>query len=275
MVRLLALQMTSGPNVQDNLNWVEKKLANCGDLTNTIVVLPECFACFGTRDGRLLEVAETKGAGQIQDALKRLARTYGCYIVSGTLPLKTECEDKFSASALLFEPSGNVIAEYQKIHLFDVAVSDGTKNYCESKYTQPGNKVVVVDTPLGKIGMAVCYDIRFSGLFDAMGDIDILVIPAAFTRVTGEAHWHTLLRSRAIEKQCFVVAANQTGIHANQRETFGHSLVYSPWGKKLAEITEPTGACGAEVDISERNTLAAKMPVASHNMFRSYFVKSS
>jgi len=156
--------------------------------------------------------------------------------------------------------------------MFDVSVNDATGSYKESRTTEPGDSVVTVETPIGNIGLAVCYDVRFPGLFTAMGDIDILVLPAAFTQRTGEAHWHALLKARAIEKQCFVVAANQTGIHANGRETYGHSLVLSPWGKTLAELETDKGVVAASVDIAERKTIKQNMPVAEHNRFRSHFV---
>lgn len=273
MVNLVALQMTSEPDIERNLNFVAKSLAKLAVTGDTLVVLPECFACFGTRDGTLLTVAETRGEGPIQDRLKVLAAKHQCYIVTGTLPLKGDDEEHFTASSLLIDPSGNVITEYQKIHMFDVAVKDATGAYRESRYTQPGKDVVVVDTPFGRIGMAVCYDVRFPGLFDAMGDIDILVLPAAFTQLTGAAHWHTLLRARAIEKQCFVVAANQTGVHANNRETYGHSIIYSPWGDTLAEREMSPGLIQAKVNCKDREQLKQNMPVSMHNRFRSHFVK--
>ncbi len=273
MVNLVAVQMTSAPDVEANLRFVDEQLAALDTSEPTLVVLPECFASFGTRDRALLDLAEPRYSGTIGQAMQAMAKQYGVYLVSGTFPLQGDSEDKFTASCLLVGPDGNIIDEYQKIHLFDVAVNDNTGSYKESTYTQPGNRVVVCDTPLGRIGLAVCYDVRFTGLFDAMGDIDILVLPAAFTRFTGDAHWHTLVRARAIEKQCFVVAANQTGDHANQRQTFGHSVIYSGWGETLAELPVATGTVSASVDISSRNELKQNMPVAQHNQFRSDFVK--
>ncbi|MBU2978502.1 carbon-nitrogen hydrolase family protein [Alteromonas sp. C1M14] len=275
MVNAVALQMTSSPDIEENLRFVEESLAQLphDEKSPFLVVLPECFACFGTRDGVLLDVAEPKGDGPIQQALAKLAKTFGCYLVAGTIPLACDSDDLFTASCLFYGPEGQLLAEYQKIHMFDAAVNDTTRAYRESKYTQPGENVVVVDTPLGRIGLAVCYDVRFPGLFTAMGDVDILVLPAAFTQRTGEAHWTTLVRSRAIEKQCFVVGANQTGVHANQRETYGHSLIVSPWGEVLAERKTMPGMVCASLDIATRATLKANMPVSEHNRFRSHFVK--
>ncbi len=235
MVNLIALQMTSTPNVEENLDTVASEMAAANIEKDSLVVLPECFACFGGKDKGQLEIAEVKGDGVIQHSLSSLAKQHQCYIVSGTFPVKTKNPDKFSAACMLFGPSGELLADYRKIHMFDVSVNDNTGSYKESATTEAGSEVVTVQTPIGNIGLAVCYDVRFPGLFTAMGDIDILVLPAAFTQRTGEAHWHALLQARAIEKQCFVVAPNQSGVHANGRETYGHSIILSPWGETLAE----------------------------------------
>lgn len=272
MVNLVALQMTSSPCIEDNLNQVEQAFSSQKIPPHSLVVLPECFACFGTRDGELLASAEPKGDGIIQKTLSDLAKAYECYVVSGTFPMACENEDKFTAACLLFGPDGSILADYKKIHLFDVSVDDNTGSYKESRFTNPGSEVVTVQTPIGNIGLAVCYDVRFPGLFTAMGDVDIVVLPAAFTQKTGEAHWHTLVKARAIEKQCFVVAANQTGVHQNSRETFGHSLIVSPWGETLAELPTDVGLINANIDIAARQAIKQNMPVAEHNRFRSHFV---
>ncbi|QDG37105.1 carbon-nitrogen hydrolase family protein [Alteromonas mediterranea] len=272
MVNLVALQMTSTPHVGENLNIVEKEMAAAHIERDSLVVLPECFACFGGKDKGQLEVAEVKGDGAIQRRLSALAEQHQCYIVSGTFPVKTQNPDKFSAACMLFGPNGELLADYRKIHMFDVSVNDNTGSYKESATTEAGNEVVTVRTPIGNIGLAVCYDVRFPGLFSAMGDIDILVLPAAFTQRTGEAHWHALLKARAIEKQCYVVAPNQSGVHQNGRETYGHSIILSPWGDTLGERKTETGFVSASVDIAERETIKQNMPVAEHNRFRSHFV---
>jgi len=272
MANLIALQMTSTPNVQDNLDTVTRLMAQADIKANSVVVLPECFACFGGKDKGQLAIAEVKGNGPIQSHLATLAIQYQCYIVSGTFPIVTDDPNKFSAACMLFGPQGQILADYRKIHMFDVSVNDNTGSYKESASTLAGNEVVTVQTPIGNIGLAVCYDVRFPGLFTAMGDIDILVLPAAFTQRTGEAHWHALLTSRAIEKQCFVVAANQVGVHENGRETFGHSVVLSPWGETLGEQKRGEGAVHASVKIADRETIKQNMPVAEHNRFRSHFV---
>ena len=220
----------------------------------------------------MLQVAEDKGQGPIQAELRRMAAHYGVWLVSGTLPLKTADPNKMTASSLLINNQGQLVTEYQKIHLFDVQVADNTRHYEESKYTQAGEHVVVADTPFGKLGMAVCYDLRFPGLFQAMGQIDLLSLPAAFTQTTGQAHWHVLLRARAIELQCHVVAANQGGTHSNGRQTYGHSCIISPWGELQAEIRYGAGLITAPLDTQAQHRIRQHMPVYQHNKFRSHLV---
>ncbi|GAA6184444.1 MULTISPECIES: carbon-nitrogen hydrolase family protein [Alteromonadaceae] len=270
MANLVACQLVSSPDVSVNLQHVEQYIAQQqpGDL----IVLPECFACFGAGDAALLLIAEELGEGAIQEALSAMAKKYKVWLVAGTMPITTSKSGKYTATCLIFDDTGRRVDDYQKIHLFDVQVEDGTRNYLESKYTQAGDKLVVVDSPFGKIGVAVCYDIRFAAMFVAMGEIDVLVLPSAFTRATGRAHWEPLLKARAIEKQCYLVAANQGGIHANGRETYGHSCVISPWGEILSEIETGSGAVSAKFDPSEISRIRTNMPVQQHNQFRSYLV---
>jgi nitrilase len=262
--------MVSSPDVKTNLTVVERLIAvyKRGDL----VVLPECFACFGATDKHLLKVAENRGEGPIQDTLATLARRYGVWIVAGTIPLCSANPNKYTASCLIYNDQGECVEEYQKIHLFDVQVQDNTGHYQESKYTQAGNRLVVVDSPFGKLAVAVCYDLRFAGLFQAMGQFDVLALPAAFTQTTGAAHWHALLRARAIENQCYLVAAGQGGTHENGRKTYGHSCVISPWGEVLQEIKTGEGGVSANFDPAEISRIRNSMPIHKHNQFRSYLV---
>ncbi|MDF2179122.1 carbon-nitrogen hydrolase family protein [Aliiglaciecola sp. CAU 1673] len=273
-VNLVALQMVSTPEPSENLTWVEQQLQELSLDVPTLVVLPECFVCFGGGDKRLLDVAEEPGEGDIQSNLAKLARQYGVYLVAGTVPLLAAQADKFTASCLMYGPDGKQLAHYRKIHLFDVQVEDNTRSYLESRYTQAGNKVVVVDTPFGRVGLAVCYDVRFPGLFQAMGEVDIITLPAAFTKVTGKAHWQSLLSARAIEKQCYIVAPNQGGVHANGRETYGHSAILSPWGETLALIEEGPGMIMATTEPGELARIRQSMPVAQHNQFRSQLIEA-
>ncbi|WP_158771947.1 carbon-nitrogen hydrolase family protein [Paraglaciecola sp. L1A13] len=275
MAKLMALQMTSTPDVTQNLDFVEHKLAELIITEPTLVVLPECFACFGGGDKTQLHIAESLGDGPIQTRLMRMAKQYAVWLVAGSMPLKSTRSDKFTASCLLINDAGELVTEYQKIHLFDVQVADNTQTYCESRYTQGGNKIISVDTPFGRLGLAICYDVRFPGLFQAMSEhkaLDVIALPAAFTQKTGQAHWQALLTARAVENQCYLVAAGQTGIHVNQRQTHGHSCIISPWGETLAEIPQSVGMIHAQLDPTILNRIRRDMPVYAHNKFRSYLV---
>lgn len=275
MARLMALQMVSTPVPQENLRVLEQHLQQLDISDDTLIVLPECFACFGADDTALLRLAELPGKGEIQQQISQLAGRYGVWLCAGTMPLKSIQPNKFTASCLLFNDKGECLAEYQKIHLFDVQVDDSTGHYQESRFTQPGDRLVVIqNTPFGVMAIAVCYDLRFAGLFQAMGQVDVLAIPAAFTRKTGEAHWHSLLAARSIEKQCYVVAANQGGVHENGRQTYGHSCILSPWGEVLQQINDGPGTVAARMDKAQLASIRQAMPVSQHNQFRSYFVGS-
>ncbi|WP_438864674.1 carbon-nitrogen hydrolase family protein [Neptunicella sp.] len=261
MVAVAALQMNSTINVEENLATVEKYLSQLELTEPLLLVLPECFVCFGGSDKSLLNIAEPLHQGPIQQQISRLAKQYGVWIVAGTMPLNTENADKYSASTLIFDDQGQFVSEYQKIHLFDVEVNDNTRSYHESKYTQAGHNVVVFDSPFGRVGVAVCFDLRFPNLFQAMGKVDVVVLPSAFTHVTGAAHWHALLKARSIELQSYMVAANQTGTHANGRQTYGHSQILSPWGELLAEKTEGEGLVISSIDLDYIKNIRAKMPL--------------
>jgi predicted amidohydrolase len=272
---IVAMQMTSSPLVADNLLFVEQQLKLLPVQRPCLVVLPECFACFGGGDKLMLSIAENLHRGPIQLKLKQLARQYGIWLVAGSLPLLCPTANKFTASCLLINANGEIVEEYQKIHLFDVQVADNTGTYLESRHTQAGSKLVVANTPFGNLGLAVCYDIRFAGMFVAMDQIaqlDVLTLPAAFTQQTGQAHWHSLLTARAIENQCYIVAANQTGKHRNKRQTYGHSCIISPWGEKLAELPQDKGTIHAQIDHQLLADIRSNMPVYQHNKFRSHLV---
>ena len=273
MAELVALQMVSVPDVDSNLTFVEQQLQNLKPTEPTLVLLPECFACFGASDRDIAAVSEVRGDGPIQSALSRLASQYGVWLAGGSIPIRSIEEGRYTASCLLYNDKGELQAEYQKIHLFDVNVGDNTGRYLESRYTDPGDQVVVVDdTPFGRIGLSICYDVRFAGLYQAMGEVDIILVPAAFTEKTGRAHWHSLLRARAIENQCYLLAANQGGVHANGRETYGHSCLISPWGDILTEIPSAEGVIRATMEPSLIAKVRASMPVHQHNKFRSELV---
>ncbi|MEP1553444.1 MAG: carbon-nitrogen hydrolase family protein [Paraglaciecola sp.] len=275
MSNLVAIQMTSSDTVEENLQFVEQQLQILQSEQPCLVVLPECFACFGGKEHQLLDIAEDLGQGPIQSKLKDLAKQYNVWLVAGSMPITCNLKEKYTASCLLINSEGERVEEYQKIHLFDVRVADNTGSYFESRNTQAGNKLVVVDTPFGTLGLAICYDIRFAAMFQAMAEIhklDILTLPAAFTQKTGSAHWDALLTARAIENQCYLVAANQTGEHRNKRQTYGHSCIISPWGEKLAEIPTETGLIQSPIDHNLLTEIRNNMPVYQHNKFRSHLV---
>lgn len=266
-VQLTALQMSSRPDPQDNLTSVAKLLERLPAARPQLVVLPEAFCCFGAGDRAQLDMAETYQDGEIQRQLASLAKAHGIYLVAGTIPIAAG--ERFSAASLLFGPDGSIVNRYDKIHLFDVDVADNTKKYRESKWTKPGTEVVTAATDLGVVGMSVCYDLRFPELFRALRQAgsDIIVLPSGFTQVTGKAHWHALVRARAIEQQVFIVAPNQVGQHENGRETYGHSIIVSPWGEILVEQEQGEGIISASVDLADVESIRKQMPVAQQNQF--------
>ncbi|WKE66034.1 carbon-nitrogen hydrolase family protein [Gallaecimonas kandeliae] len=263
-----ALQLVSVPDLKANLAAVERQLADLAP-AQRLVVLPECFAFFGGKDKQQLTVAEPFGAGPIQDALKALCVKYGVWMVSGTFPILSANPERFSAASLVIDDQGQVRGRFDKMHMFDVQVADATGTYLESAVTVPGKGPTVVDSPFGRIGMAVCYDVRFAELFAwyRQQDVKLLVLPAAFTARTGEAHWQVLCRARAIEGQCYLVAANQGGTHANGRETWGRSLIVDPWGEVLEEMELGEGSVSAALDHQITEAVRSRMPMDKHRRF--------
>lgn len=268
---LAAIQMVSSPDIIENLATISEQIAQLRQaqpIGEMLVVLPECCLVFAASDHAVNALAEPRGQGPMQQALCELAEQFNVYLVAGTIALKAPDGRNFAAS-LLISPSGEVLAQYNKIHLFDVDVSDGIGQYRESDGTHPGEDVVVVDTPIGRIGMAVCYDLRFSALFNALASqqTDIMVLPSAFTKPTGRAHWELLLRARAIESQCFIVGANQGGCHVNGRETWGHSMIVNPWGEVVAQMLDGVGYVQAQYLPQKINETRRNMPMASQQRF--------
>lgn len=263
-----ALQMVSVPDVAANLAAVERQLADLAR-TQRLVVLPECFAYFGGKDREQLGVAEPFGDSPIQNALKALCVKYGVWMVTGTFPIQSANPERFGAASLVIDDQGQVRGRYDKMHMFDVQVADNTGTYLESATTVGGPGPTVVDTPFGRIGMAVCYDVRFAELFAwyRQQQVNLLVLPAAFTARTGEAHWDVLCRARAIEGQCYLVAANQGGEHANGRETWGRSMIVDPWGQVLESLTLGEGTVSAKLDHPLTEAVRERMPLDKHRRF--------
>lgn len=266
-----ALQLTSAAAPADNLQQIRQWLTQIPTARPQLVALPEGAMCFDGPVDANQQLQEPLGTGHWQVQLAALAREFNIYLLVGTFPTQTTEASKFAASSLLFAPDGALVADYQKIHLFDADVADGTGSYRESNRTVAGQKVTVAELPGFKLGMAVCYDMRFPGLFQTMGakGMTVLTLPSAFTTVTGAAHWHTLLKARAIETQSFVIAPAQTGCHQHGRQTFGHSLIVDPWGTVLADAGQAPGFISVAVDLTDVNALRAKMPVYRHNRFTS------
>lgn len=269
--QLSAIQLTSQPDPEQNFQQLNHYLALLPKAAQHLVVLPECFAVFGGADGLQYSYAELLGQGELQARCAALAKQYQLYLVAGSMPTISPDPRRFSASSLLFGPDGALLADYQKLHLFDVKVADSTGSYQESATTLPGDKLTLSEQGSLKLGMTICYDVRFPGLMQALAaaGMNVLSVPSAFTRVTGAAHWHSLLRARAIENQCFVVAPGQTGVHANGRETFGHSLIINPWGDILADAGAAPDWISVAVDLADCQQLANKMPIKQHNRFNS------
>jgi nitrilase len=264
--RAAAVQMTSGTVVARNLEQAAELIANAAAERAGLIVLPENFSFLGATDADRIAAAETAGDGPAQSFLSAQAREHGIWIVGGTIPIAVGA-GKACSRSLLVDPAGNIVARYDKIHLFDVDVPEARgESYRESATTIAGEQPVVAATPGGRIGMSVCYDLRFPALFHRLGmlGMDILVLPAAFTVPTGRVHWLPLLTARAIESLVYVVASAQCGEHAGGRQTYGHSLIIDPWGAVLAEQATGTGFAIADLDMMRLAQLRQQFPSLNH-----------
>lgn len=266
MTAVAAIQMASGPNVAANLTEAGRLIAGAVNAGARLVVLPENFAFMGMCEADKLGVAEEEGCGAMQDFLAAEARRHGIWLVGGTVPLSCDAPDKVRAACLLYDESGSVVARYDKIHLFDVEVPESGERYMESEAIESGERVVVADTPCGRLGLAVCYDLRFPELFRSMVDagVEMVSLPAAFTAVTGRAHWEALVRARAIENQIYLIAAAQGGYHVNGRETYGDSMVADPWGNVLDRLPRGSGVIVGEIDRERLAGIRSRFPVLAH-----------
>jgi nitrilase len=264
--RVAAVQMNSGADVAANLRGAQAALEQARAQGAVLAVLPENFAFMGAHERDKLAVAEPDGAGPIQQFLAQAARRLQLWIVAGTVPVKTADPARVAAACLVFDAGGARVARYDKIHLFDVEVADG-EQYRESASIAPGAvSATVLDAPAGRLGLSVCYDLRFPELFRALvaQGAEVLAVPSAFTERTGEAHWEPLLRARAIENQCYVVAPGQCGTHPGGRRTWGHSLIADPWGRVLAQREAGEGVIVAALPREPLLQLRRSFPVLSH-----------
>jgi predicted amidohydrolase len=264
--KIAAIQMASGPNVRANLESAKRLIEQAIESGAELVVLPENFAIMGLSESDKVGVSEADGEGPIQDFLARQASTNGIWLVGGTVPIRSPDPSKVYAASLLYNDRGERVARYDKIHLFDVHLMDSNESYNESETTLKGNDVVVVDTPFGRLGLAVCYDLRFPELFRSMLDqgVEIICLPSAFTALTGSAHWESLIRARAIENLSYVIAAAQGGYHVNGRETHGHSMIVDPWGNILNQLKSGSGVVIAELDQERLARIRRSFPVIEH-----------
>jgi deaminated glutathione amidase len=236
-----------------------------------LAVLPENFAIMGLHERDKLDVAEVDGVGAIQEWLKCTARELNLWIVGGTMPLRVAAVNKVAAACLVIDAQGNRVARYDKMHLFDVGIPGRDESYCESATIAAGATPMVVDTPIGRIGLGVCYDMRFPELFRNLVSqgAQVLSLPSAFTVPTGQAHWDVLLRARAIENLCYVLAPAQAGKHANGRETYGHAMIVNPWGVVLARVDAGEGVALAPIDLSVQDATRARFPALLHRRLQS------
>ncbi len=266
MSQVAAVQMASGPNVNANLIEAGRLIDDAMSKGAELVVLPENFAFLGHAETDILAIAETDGEGPIQDFLSKQAKSHSLWIVGGTIPMKASDEQHVRSACLVFNADGKRVARYDKIHLFDVHIDASNESYNESETTEAGDEVVVIDTPFGKMGIAICYDLRFPELFRHMLDagMELIVMPSAFTAITGKAHWEVLTRARAIENLCYVIAADQGGFHVSGRETHGDSMIVDPWGHVLNRIQNGSGAIVAELDNEQVNKIRKNFPVTEH-----------
>lgn len=270
MGRIAAIQMASSPNLAANLGEAERLIAQAVDSGAELVVLPENFALMGSTDFDKLEIRERDGDGPIQDFLAGQADRHGIWLVGGTIPMACDVPGKVRAACLLYNASGERVARYDKIHLFDVMVNGSEKErYTESETIDSGHQALVADTPFGRLGLAVCYDLRFPEQFRCMLGLgmEILALPSAFTAITGRAHWEVLVRARAVENLCYVVAANQGGYHLGGRKTHGDSMIVDPWGIVLDRLPRGTGVISAELDRDRLAHIRRSFPATDHRKF--------
>jgi nitrilase len=262
--------MNSGADVSRNLELAGELLGEAARKGCELVVLPENFALMPERGRDKAKYAEQRGSGPIQDFLAATAEDLGLWVVAGSIPLASPERERVYGGCLVFDDSGRTQAVYRKIHLFDVDLPDREESYRESYSMYPGDDPVSVDTPIGRVGLTICYDLRFPELFRTLVDegATFFTVPAAFTVTTGEAHWHTLLRARAIENLSYVIAPGQFGIHPDSRETYGHSLIVDPWGRVLAEKAAGNGTVIAEIDPAEISGMRERFPALANRRLR-------
>ena len=262
--RIAAVQMISTPRVDDNLRSAARLVAEAVAQGAQLVALPEYFPIMGMNEGDKVKVREPDGRGPIQDFLAETAQKHAIWLIGGSIPLMAGNPDKVLNSSVAYNPQGERVARYDKIHLF--GFQKGAERYNESATIEAGSLPVAFDTPFGRVGLSICYDLRFPELYRALGVTDLLVIPAAFTETTGRAHWEILLRARAIENQCYLLAVAQGGRHENGRETHGNSMLIDPWGDVLDRKLKGPGIVIGELDHARIAEIRASLPALKHRV---------
>ena len=266
LIKIAAIQMASGPSVAANLSEAERLIEVAANQGAKLVVLPEYFAIMGMKETDKVDVREQEGKGPIQAFLSKIAKEHGIWLIGGSVPMVSNFPNKVRNSCLVYDDKGKQVARYDKIHLFGLDL--GNEHYHEENTIESGNAIQVVDTPFGKIGLSICYDLRFPELYRAMGEVNIIVIPAAFTETTGKAHWETLVRARAIENLSYVIAAAQGGYHLSGRETHGNSMIVDPWGVILDRLPRGSGVVIATMNPQYQASLRKSLPALKHRTIK-------
>jgi nitrilase len=262
IVRVAAIQMASGPSVPANLAEAERLIELAVSAGAKLVALPENFAIMGLKETDKVKVREQAGKGPIQKFLAAQAKKHGIWLVGGSVPMACDDPAKVYNTCLVYDDKGRLAARYDKIHLFGLDL--GNEHYREETTIQPGDTVVVLDSPFGRIGLSICYDLRFPELYRAMGNVDIILVPAAFTATTGKAHFETLIRARAIENLAYVIAPAQGGYHLSGRETHGDTMIVDPWGNILDRLPRGSGVVVAGINRAYQDSLRKSLPALKH-----------
>jgi nitrilase len=262
VIKIAGIQMASGPQVSANLSEAERLIEIAVAQGAKLIALPEYFAIMGLKDTDKVKVREKEGSGPIQRFLAKMAKKHQIWLVGGSIPLESSKPKKVRNACLAFDPTGKLVARYDKIHLFNLDL--GNEHYHEDDTIEAGDRVVVLDTPFGRIGLSICYDLRFPELYRAMGEVDLIVVPSAFTDTTGKAHWETLVRARAIENLCYVLAPAQGGYHLSGRETHGNSMIVDPWGVVLDRLPRGSGVVIASINPAYQESLRKSLPALKH-----------
>ena len=268
-MKVAAIQMTSGPDVAANLEQARGLLAEAAARGARLAALPENFSFMGLKEADKRAVAEPDGSGPTQDFIAATARQLRLWIVGGTVPLLAGGDGRVAAACLVYDSDGERVARYDKIHLFDVDLPGRAETYRESAHVAPGSRAAVLDTPVGRLGLSVCYDVRFPELYRHLSaaGAQLLAVPSAFTSPTGRAHWETLLRARAIENLCYVVAPAQSGFHPGGRETYGDSMIVDYWGRIMQRVPRGRGCALAQVDLTAQAGVRESFPALVHRAF--------